>query len=308
MKNRVRLAEKIRLRWMFLNNVQLGNLRQYAPRAVRHDRFPRSAAAGPLPRLAVVTPSFNQGKFLPATVASVLAGRGRTEVDYVVQDGGSTDGSAAFLESFGTGQNGFRWFQEKDAGQADAINKGFAKCRGEIMAWLNSDDLYAPGVLDFVAKYFRDHPGTDVVYGHRIIVDEDGREIGRWVLPPRAHEALEYFDYIPQETAFWRRELWEKVGGVRAEFQFSLDWDLLKRFRAEGARFVRLPYFLGCFRVHSEQKTSQNMGSTGKADKARLIGAEQSAPDFRARAGRAWFQQLSEARRTWLLMKCGIRR
>lgn len=306
MKSAARLAEKIQLRWMFLNNVQLGNLRQYAPRAIGHDKFPRLAATGSLPRLAIVTPSFNQGKFLPATVGSVLAGRERVEVDYFVQDGGSTDETVAFLES---GQpKGFRWAQEKDGGQADAINKGFGKCRGEIMAWLNSDDLYAPGALDFVAEYFRGHPEVDVLYGHRIVIDEEGREVGRWVLPSTAHEVLDYFDYIPQETLFWRRGLWEKVGGVRPDFQFSVDWDLLRRFRAAGARFARVPYFLGCFRIHAGQKTSQTMGTVGKADKARMIGEEQSAPDFRRRAGRAWFRQLSEARWTWLLMKCGMRR
>lgn len=294
-----KLSEKIQLRFIFLNNVQIGLLRQYAPRPVVYDTLPKTE--GKLPRLAIATPSYNQAAFLPATVESVWQGQGRVEVDYFVQDGASTDGSVAYLES----QPGLRWVSEKDGGQADAVNRGLRKCSGDIMAWINSDDTYAPGALEYVAGYFRDHPEVDVIYGHRIVIDEGGREVGRWVLPANAHETLDYFDYIPQETVFFRRKFWEQVNGVDAAYQFALDWYLLKKLREAGARFARVPYFLACFRVHSDQKTSQTMGSHGAEDKRRLLG--DAAPAPREVIGRAWFRHMRQARWAWLLLQLGIR-
>ena len=132
---------------------------------------------------------------------------------------------------------------------AQAINRGFAHSTGDIMAYLNADDLLLPGSLNFVAAYFEAHPDIDVVYGHRVLIDADGAEIGRWVLPPHEDEVLSWADFVPQETLFWRRDMGERAGGAMDEsFRFALDWDLLLRFRDAGARFVRLPRFLGAFR------------------------------------------------------------
>jgi hypothetical protein len=97
---------------------------------------------------------------------------------------------------------------------------------------------------------------VDAVYGHRIIIDAWDKEVGRWVLPPHDDEALRWFDFVPQETLFWRRRIWEQVSAHLDErFKFALDWDLLLRFQEAGARFARLPRFLGCFRIHPQQKT-----------------------------------------------------
>jgi hypothetical protein len=113
-----------------------------------------------------------------------------------------------------------------------------------------------PGSMAFVAKFFAANPNVDVVYSHRILIDAENNEVGRWVLPPHDDASLLWADYIPQETMFWRRSIWEKVGGsVDESFQFAMDWDLLLRFRAAGARFERLPRFLGAFRTHAAQKT-----------------------------------------------------
>ena len=110
-----------------------------------------------------------------------------------------------------------------------------------------------------------------MLYGHRIIIDQDDREVGRWVLPPHEDEILSWADYVPQETLFWRRHIWESVGGGLDEsFQFALDWDLLLRFRDAGARFARLPRFLGAFRVHPQQKTSAWMADLGNREMGRL--------------------------------------
>ena len=163
----------------------------------------------------------------------------------------------------------FTWTSGPDEGQADAIAKGFAKTSGkpsDIMAWINSDDFYLPGALAFVADYFARHPDVDLIYGHRILVDENSREIGRWFLPTHDDEVLRLYDFVPQETMFWRRRIWDKVGGIDTSFKFAMDWDLLLRFQAAGAKIVRVPYFLACFRIHSAQKTSAQMESVGQKE------------------------------------------
>ena len=134
------------------------------------------------------------------------------------------------------------------------------------MAWINSDDFYLPGALGYVADYFAEHPDVDVLYGHRIVVNDESQEIGRWFLPQHDPEVLRLNDFVPQETLFWRRRIWDKVGGIDPSFKFALDWDLLLRFQAAGARIVRVPYFLACFRVHAAQKTSAQMHDIGQKE------------------------------------------
>ena len=191
--------------------------------------------------------------------------------EYVVQDGGSTDDSAELIRRHAAKLKS--WESAPDHGQADAIAKGFAKTSGgadDIMAWINSDDYYQPGALAFVADYFAQHPEVDVLYGHRIVVDEESREIARWFLPAHDAEVLRLYDFVPQETLFWRRRIWDKAGGIDPSFQFAIDWDLLLRFQAAGARIVRVPRFLACFRAHAAQKTAAFMHSTGQGEITRL--------------------------------------
>jgi glycosyltransferase involved in cell wall biosynthesis len=248
---------------------RLGSLEQHPPRPLalpeRYHRIPRRAD---WPTISLVTPSYQQADFIRRTLDSVLDQK-YPALEYVVQDGGSTDGTAEILREYD--DRLFRWASGPDGGQTNAINRGFAGTGGEIMAWLNSDDLLLPGALHHVADYFRRHPGVDAVYGHRVLIDESDREIGRWVLPPHDEKVLTWADYVPQETLFWRRRLWEKVGSrVDEAFTFAMDWDLLLRFQAAEARIVRLPRFLGAFRVHTRQKTSADITETGWSEMARL--------------------------------------
>ena len=125
------------------------------------------------------------------------------------------------------------------------------------MSYLNSDDMLVPGSLYYVAEFFKTHPKVDAVYGHRILINEEGGEIGRWIMPPHDNDVLHWADYLPQETLFWRRRLWEKIGAsFEQSFKFAMDWDLLVRFIEAGAEFNRLPRPLGVFRVHGAQKTT----------------------------------------------------
>ena len=225
------------------------------------------APGSPAPSIALVTPCFNSLSFLPAAVDSVLA-QGYPTLSYHVQDGGSTDGSCEWLQSK---RPRVSWDSAPDQGQAAALNLGFARVAGEVMGWLNSDDVLLPGALAAVGRHFAEHPETDVVYGHRILIDEDGLEIGRWVMPPHDDATLSWGDYVPQETLFWRRALWERTGGrVDPSFAFAIDWELLLRLRSAGARFALLPRFLGAFRVHAAQKTTALMATRGAEEISRL--------------------------------------
>lgn len=214
-----------------------------------------------------MTPSFQHGAFLGRTLCSVLD-QGYPTLSYTVQDGGSTDATREVLARHADRLQDCE--SAADAGQADAVNRGFARVQGEIMAWLNSDDLLLPGALAFVARYFTDHPEVDVLYGHRVLIDEYDREVGRWVLPEHDDHVLRWVDFVPQETLFWRRPAWEKVGGaLDTGFHFALDWDLLLRFQAAGLAIVRVPRFLGAFRVHPAQKTAA-WSDVGRDEVARL--------------------------------------
>jgi GT2 family glycosyltransferase len=248
-------------------------LRQYEPRPVRWDRIAaRRSPDARLPRIGLVTPSFNQGDFLAATLQSVIS-QDYPKLLYAVQDGGSSDASAGVIARHASGLT--HWESKSDRGQADAVARGFGHLTprldpNDVMGWLNSDDLLAPGSLRFVGDYFARHPTVDVLYGHRLIIDREGREIGRWILPRHDPRALEWVDYVPQETLFWRKRAWDRAGGLDLSFQFALDWDLLARFTASHLRVVRVPRFLGAFRVHPQQKTSQHIHSTGAQEMARI--------------------------------------
>ena len=186
-------------------------------------------------------------------------------LEYVVQDGGSTDETRSILERYSSHLH--YWESAADAGQAQAINRGFAHTSGEIMAWLNSDDILLPGSLQFVGSFFSKHPEVDAIYGHRLLIDSNDAEVGRWVLPPHQNNVLVWADYVPQESLFWRRRVWDRVGAALDEsFDFAMDWDLLLRFRRTGVRFVRVPRFLAAFRVHPQQKTSAQFLNVGRKE------------------------------------------
>jgi glycosyltransferase involved in cell wall biosynthesis len=248
---------------------RLGVLNQYPPRKLTIPAcHSRSIPPGAAPKISIVTPSFNQSEFIERTLTSVL-GQSYPNLEYYVQDGGSTDGSIKILDRYADRLSG--WTSHADNGQSQAINLGFARTSGEIMAWLNSDDILLPGALTCVAEYFRLHPDVDVIYGYRVLIDENDQEIGRWILPSHDDRVLSWEDYIPQETIFWRRRIWEKAGGqIDESFRFAMDWDMLLRFRDAGARFARLPRFLGGFRVHPRQKTSAEISNIGFQEMDRI--------------------------------------
>jgi GT2 family glycosyltransferase len=230
----------------------LFTLDQYPPRRLVVP--PTYVATEPPPRppsFAIVTPTYNFGRFIERTIQSILT-QNYPALNYKIQDGGSTDDTLSILHNY---QDQISWASEPDNGQADAINRGFASLDGDLMGWLNSDDVLLPGTLNYVAKYFSENENVDAVYGHRIYVDTSDNEIGRSILPRHDRHAIKWMDFIPQETLFWRRRVWDKLGGLDVGYQFALDWDFILRAHKAGFKFRRLPRFLACFRVHEEQKT-----------------------------------------------------
>jgi glycosyltransferase involved in cell wall biosynthesis len=246
--------------------IRLGCYEQYAPRSLRLPTYYHRVISlpSPVPVVSIVTPSFNHGAFLERTMRSVLD-QAYSRLEYIVQDGGSHDETRIILERYRSRLH--RVVSAPDGGQTNALNLGFAHASGDILAYLNSDDLLLPGTLSYVARYFQNHPEVDVVYGHRVFINAEDQEVRRWVLPPHSNSMLVWADYVPQETMFWRRRIWERIGARFDEsFNFAMDWDLLLRFRQAGAKVVRLPRFLGAFRVHDEQKSQAQLATIGERE------------------------------------------
>jgi len=261
--------------------VKLNNYSHYPPRPVSiPSHYASTAWPDPPPRIGIVIPSYMQGRFLGLTLESILV-QGYPNLAVWVQDGGSTDESVKILESYGSR---IGWESKADRGQSDAINKGHARVSADIMAYLNSDDLLLPGSLAAVAQAFARNKDLDLVYGNRVIVDPEGLEIGRWVLPPHDNRVMRYLDYIPQETLFWRRRVYDDLGGFDDSLYFALDWDFILRAMARGFRFRRLPRFLACFRVQPEQK-SIAAAETGRQEtlmlRRREFGRHVEGPEIR---------------------------
>lgn len=209
-------------------------------------------------KLTVVTPSLNQGAFIARTVESVLSQRGDFELEYLVMDGGSTDGTLEILRGYG---DRLRVVSEPDRGQSDAINKGLRLATGEVLAWLNSDDLYAPGALQAVARALG--PGrARWCFGACRIVDEDDREIRAWLRRYKAWRGRRYSaralvggNFVPQPATFFRRDLLEEAGPLDEDLHYAMDYDLWLRF-ARVAEPAFLPQVLASFRWHGAAKTA----------------------------------------------------
>ncbi|HUI88911.1 MAG TPA: glycosyltransferase family 2 protein [Anaerolineales bacterium] len=205
-----------------------------------------------LPLVSVVTPSFNQARFLEATIQSVLS-QNYPRLEYIIVDGGSADGSVDIIKKY-LGRLAW-WTSEADQGQTDAINKGFAHAKGDILAWINSDDTYEPGAVSSAVDFLRDHPEVGLVYGDANYINEDSRMIGRF---PAAQTDLARlrrgYVHIPQQAAFFRSALWREVGPLDPSFYFAMDYDLWVRLAAR-SQVKYIPQTWANFRLHTFGKT-----------------------------------------------------
>jgi glycosyltransferase involved in cell wall biosynthesis len=203
-------------------------------------------------RVTVVTPSYNQAKFLERTIQSVLS-QDYDDLEYIVIDGGSIDGSIEIIKKYA--DRLAYWISENDLGQTDAINKGFAQASGEVFAWLNSDDTYQPGAIREAMSYLQGHPEVGLLYGDGNFINTEDQVIGRFPSKQTDYGRLRTgYVHICQQASFFRAALWEKVSPLDPSFYFAMDYDLWVRL-AGISKVQYVPRLWANFRLHGDTKT-----------------------------------------------------
>ena len=207
------------------------------------------------PKVSIVMPSYNQGQFLEASIRSVLK-QSYPNIEYIAVDGGSKDDSPAILQKY---QQHFAWWvSEKDKGHADALNKGFAHATGEILAWLNSDDIYLPNAVTEAVGILQEHPEVGMVYADADLIDNSGATVGQFAARQTDYRRLLRGSvHIPQATTFFRADLWRQVGPLDLSLFFSFDYDLWVKL-AKVSRLLYVPKRWAQFRIHDDGKTLVN--------------------------------------------------
>lgn len=205
-----------------------------------------------LPKVSIVTPSFNQAPFLEQTLRSVLE-QDYPNLEYIVIDGGSSDGSLEIIHKYA--DRLAYWQSQPDQGQTDAINQGFARASGEILAWLNSDDLLLPGAVSAAVRALHEHPEAAMVYGDALLINAEGKTIGKFPAAQTDYRKLRRgYVHIPQQASFFRADLWQQVAPLDVSFYFAMDYDLWVRLAAL-APLVYVPEFWAAFRLHGAGKS-----------------------------------------------------
>lgn len=228
------------------------------------------------PKISIVTPNYNMAPFLEQTIQSVL-GQGYPNLEYIIIDGGSTDGSVDIIKKYEHQLT--YWVSEPDKGMYDAIQKGFGHSTGEIMAWINSDDYYHPGAFGLVAELFAQFPAVDWLSGNPTSLDDRGRTV--YVSPLPRYPRLIYFvsnryEWIQQESTFWRRALWEKAGGhVETKLQLAGDFELWMRFFHFSVPTV-VNVLLGAFRLRQSGQKSLEGEQAYRQEVAEIIARERT--------------------------------
>lgn len=202
-------------------------------------------------KVSIVTPSYNQGQFIERTLQSVASQSG-AEIEHVVFDGGSTDETVEILKAF---KPTVRWISKKDKGQTDALNQGIQDTDGEIIGWLNSDDIYYPGAIARVVAYFSEHPEVDVVYGLADYIGIDDRPFDTYPTEPWDFERLKETCFICQPALFFRRSVVDKFGLFDESLNYCMDYEYWLRLGKSGERFAFLEEKLAASRLYAENKT-----------------------------------------------------
>jgi glycosyltransferase involved in cell wall biosynthesis len=238
----------------------------------------------PHPLVSIVTPSYNQAHFLEQTIRSVLE-QDYPSAEYFVVDGGSTDGSVDIIKKYAVVSGGgvtppllAWWISEKDNGQGEAINKGLARAKGEIIGWLNSDDYYLPNAISAAVKTFEEHPDVVLVYGDMLAVDQNSQTINVLKYEQYSLEDLLCFQIIGQPSVFMRREAYENAGGLDTSFHFMLDHHLWIRIAQQG-KILHVPQVWAAARYHPQAKNRRLPVEFGR-EAFRILDWMKSQPDL----------------------------
>jgi glycosyltransferase involved in cell wall biosynthesis len=208
------------------------------------------------PKISIITPSFNQGKFIKETIESVL-NQNYPNLEYWIIDGGSTDNTVKILKSY---KNKIKWVSEKDKGQTDALNKGLKKVSGEIIAYLNSDDAYLPNTFYAVVDLFQKNPKAMWLTGDYFIIDEHGKkmqpfvaEYKRWWRKSPSFSSLAIANFIVQPSTFWRKKVIKEIGLFNVQWRYCMDYDYWLRIIKKYPLLVSNHHF-SLFRIHNQSK------------------------------------------------------
>lgn len=205
---------------------------------------------GSTPLVSVIIPSYNQARYLDGAIRSVLR-QSYPALEVIVIDGASSDASVDVIKAHD--ERLAYWVSEPDLGQADAINKGLSRARGDVLGWLNSDDMLLPGAIRTIVDSLKSGRRS-IVCGLRVAVDRNGAILWRDVHPQPTVRSLRRNCYINQETVYWNREVYEAVGPLDTHYRYALDYDYWQRILDAGYRFSLIPRFVGAFRIHDESK------------------------------------------------------
>jgi glycosyltransferase involved in cell wall biosynthesis len=202
--------------------------------------------------VSIITPSYNQAAFLERTIQSVL-NQTYPNIEYIIIDGGSEDGSVDVIRKYDSIVK--EWISEKDSGQTDAINKGFGRANGDILAWINSDDTYELEAVAHAVAFLESHPKVGLVYGDANFIDENDKVLGKFPAAQTSYERLRRgYVHIPQQAAFFRASLWNQVAPLDPKFFFAMDYDLWVRLsKLAVVRYVK--HHWANFRLHGDAKT-----------------------------------------------------
>jgi len=228
-------------------------------------------------KVSIVTPSYNQAEFLEQTIRSVL-GQGYSDLEYILIDGGSTDGSPAIIQKYA--DHLAWWVSEPDQGQADAINKGFRRATGEIVAWLNSDDIYAPGAISQAVTVFEEHPNIGLVYGNAVTFDGAGHPLNDLRGADWGLEGLVAFNMICQPAVFMRRKFLEQAGYLDESYHYLLDHHLWLRM-AQCAGIRHIPQVWAFARHHAGAKNVSQAAGFGE-EALRILEWMETQPELAA--------------------------